>query len=940
MSVNRGSEWTRWDLHVHTPLSFEAHFKTNEKDRRQYEPINELDSVEKPQRYDGVTWAKYIEHLENIEHVDCLGVTDYFSLEGYELIKKLRDSGRLDNFDLILPNIEFRLDTITSDGKRINLHVVFSDEIAVDKIRREFLHNLKVWVDRGDKRSLCSETLRKLGKTAKENYNDRLSNYNAGCKYARVKFDDIMRELNSTSLFSGNYLIILSGAEWSEIDWGGQDAEKRRQLLADSHALFSNNTNDLAWATGRGDISPDRFREKFGSLKPVFSSSDSHRFSDLCKPDDDKYCWIKANHTFSGLKQVVYEPQGRLDISDSSPESYTQIQTLRSISIDNGYVNSSLSIDETEIPFNSNLISIIGSQGSGKTALLDMIANCFQDRRGTAVNNDNSFIARIEGSNSQLETKLTFEDIESFQKTALDDPPAFVEGADISYIPQGKIVEYCEQGNRLHDQIHDIVTSSASKKSLDYIKEWKSESERISEMEKELRRLNASLHDINPPEVKENLREKKNQLREARTLLKDKKSEIDEFKQDHGNKLKETRTEEFQDKLDNLGDKSGKLDELEKLVNSAEDNLSSIETFNKQVSKIKNQFEDIDIDTNIPKLETEEHYDALNKLDKEIDSIRSEISKEKRNIKNKLSNSTEAEEELSDLREEERQAQEKIKDLENSISDLEEELNKVENIRDKRSKKFTEYVSAHLRRRALYGKVIDRFTENDSGILSDVSFEPKIEVSDSLADDFADLIDMRKRNKEDIVAEVQRLRNIVQNDEPDDVQSAVDEYLQGMEEFRQDTLSEVEGIKFDGTLYDSCLSLSEDVLYQDTPMEQLSRGQKGTVLLKIYLSEGDNPLIIDTPEDNLDNRFVYDELIDAIREAKSNRQIFIATHDANLVVNTDSDQVIISSFDEGKIKYKAGALEDSDIRSDAKKILEGGDEAFRRREEKYELQPT
>jgi energy-coupling factor transporter ATP-binding protein EcfA2 len=154
------------------------------------------------------------------------------------------------------------------------------------------------------------------------------------------------------------------------------------------------------------------------------------------------------------------------------------------------------------------------------------------------------------------------------------------------------------------------------------------------------------------------------------------------------------------------------------------------------------------------------------------------------------------------------------------------------------------------------------------------------------------------------------------------------------------TLSDVEPIEFDGILYDTYLSLSEDLFYQGTPMGQLSRGQKGTVLLKIYLAEGDNPLIIDTPEDNLDNRFVYQELIDAIRKAKLKRQIFIATHDANLVVNTDSEQVVISSFDQGTIEYEAGALEDPDIRSEAKDILEGGDEAFRRREEKYELRPS
>ena len=278
--------------------------------------------------------------------------------------------------------------------------------------------------------------------------------------------------------------------------------------------------------------------------------------------------------------------------------------------------------------------------------------------------------------------------------------------------------------------------------------------------------------------------------------------------------------------------------------------------------------------------------------------------------------------------------------MESDVSGLEEEEDKIEDIRDERTNIFADYVSAYIRRRTLYSSIIGRFTGDDNGILSDVKFEPKIEISDDLINNFSNLIDMRSNDPDDIREEVQKLQAIVEDEQPDNIQSTVTEYLEGMEEFRGDILSSTEPINFDGTLYDNYLSLSEDIFYQETPMEQLSRGQKGTVLLKIYLAEGDQPLIIDTPEDNLDNRFVYEELIDAIRKAKQNRQIFIATHDANLVVNTDSEQVVISSFDQGTIEYEAGPLENSDIRSEAKDILEGGDEAFRRREEKYELRPS
>jgi ABC-type cobalamin/Fe3+-siderophores transport system ATPase subunit/predicted nucleic acid-binding Zn-ribbon protein len=939
MSLNRGSEWGKWDLHVHTPLSFESDFSISSQEREKYPAMDALEGISKPQRHDEQMWAKYIDHLESIDDINCLGITDYFSLEGYELINELRSAGRLDNFDAIFPNIEFRLDTITANSERVNLHVIFSDELCVDDIRKEFLRNLKVTLDEGDERTLRPESLRELGRQAKGYHGDNCSDYYAGCKYARIKFNEIIDELESTSLFSGNYLIVLSGAEWSDINWRGQDAEKRRTLLAKSHALFSNNPNDLKWATGEGDLCPDDFRDEFGSLKPVFSSSDGHDFDSLCEPSKDHYCWIKASHTFQGLKQVVYEPKERLDIASSSPRSFTQIQTIRSLCIENGYVNQQLTIDDVEIPFNSNLVTLIGSQGTGKTALLDFIANCFQDRRNTAIDDGNSFIARIESSGSRLQTEITFEDLEPFTKTALGEPAEFVNGANISYIPQGKIVEYCEQGNRLHNQINDLVTGSANRKSSDTVDEFKSEGNRINELGEKLRRLNAQLHDINPPSVRTELDQVQNELKETETDLDNKESEIDNFKQNHEAELKETEAESLQDELDSLREKDDRLDELERLVNSAKEDLSSIKSFNEQVREIDSQFGDLDIDSDIPEIELDGHRNAIDSLAEDIRVLREDITSSRNDIEDKLGDSTEAEERLADLREERRQIQDTIESLEATVEELEEKLDQVSEARSERTEAFTQYVSAYLRRRMLYKEIIGQFTGDDNGILADVEFEPKIKISDDLVGDLSSLIDMRSNDVNDIRQRVQNLRDIIRDDQPDNVESAVKEYLNAMEEFREETKSSVEPIKFDGTLYDSYLSISEDIFYQGTPMDQLSRGQKGTVLLKIYLAEGDNPLIIDTPEDNLDNRFVYEELIDAIRKAKLNRQIFIATHDANLVVNTDSEQVIISSFDQGEIEYETGPLENPDIRSEAKDILEGGDEAFRRREEKYELRP-
>jgi predicted ATPase len=118
-------------------------------------------------------------------------------------------------------------------------------------------------------------------------------------------------------------------------------------------------------------------------------------------------------------------------------------------------------------------------------------------------------------------------------------------------------------------------------------------------------------------------------------------------------------------------------------------------------------------------------------------------------------------------------------------------------------------------------------------------------------------------------------------------------------------------------------------------MGKPSIGQKGTILFKLFLAEGDYPLIVDQPEESLDNKFIYGELVGAFREAKKKRQVIIATNNANLVVNTDTEQIIVAEFENNRISYKLGSLENLEMREDIMPILDGGKEAFLKREEKY-----
>ncbi|MEJ7894501.1 MAG: TrlF family AAA-like ATPase [Solirubrobacteraceae bacterium] len=123
------------------------------------------------------------------------------------------------------------------------------------------------------------------------------------------------------------------------------------------------------------------------------------------------------------------------------------------------------------------------------------------------------------------------------------------------------------------------------------------------------------------------------------------------------------------------------------------------------------------------------------------------------------------------------------------------------------------------------------------------------------------------------------------------------------------------------------------------PLSELSPGQKSTAVLLLTLLSGSEPLLIDQPEDDLDNRFVYDDVVQRLRSAKRRRQLLVATHNANIPVLGDAEQIVVldavpSDPARGEVRAH-GPIDDREVRTAAEQILEGGETAFRRRREKY-----
>ena len=126
----------------------------------------------------------------------------------------------------------------------------------------------------------------------------------------------------------------------------------------------------------------------------------------------------------------------------------------------------------------------------------------------------------------------------------------------------------------------------------------------------------------------------------------------------------------------------------------------------------------------------------------------------------------------------------------------------------------------------------------------------------------------------------------------------------------------------------------------DKQLTELSPGERGALLLIFYLLVDDSrsPVVLDQPDENLDNETVFELLVPCIREAKRFRQVIIVTHNPNIAVVCDAEQIIHASMDKASncaITYTSGAIEDPSMNKHVLDVLEGTRPAFQNRDDKY-----
>jgi hypothetical protein len=292
------------------------------------------------------------------------------------------DTGRLKNIGLIIPNIEFRIDNVINTGaeqRRLNYHVLFSDEVTPEQIDEHFLQEIKFCFE-GDPQntdyswSVRHQNLVLLGQKLKKEhkkFDDGRSDFEIGCMNATVapaQIKEVLRDKDQ--LFKGKYLIVLPEENMSLMEWDGQHHQTRKTLLQGADCIFSGNPNTTKWASGEGAQTKESFEKEFRSLKPCIHGSDAHGLADIGKPALNRFCWIKAELTFEGLKQILYEPKDRVFIGDEPPSFKNDYQVIERVTVQ----KSPDWFGDLSVPLNEDLVSIIGPRGSGKSALAELIA--------------------------------------------------------------------------------------------------------------------------------------------------------------------------------------------------------------------------------------------------------------------------------------------------------------------------------------------------------------------------------------------------------------------------------------------------------------------------------------------------------------------------------------------------------------------------------------
>lgn len=346
--ISRGSEWHRWEPHIHAPGTI----------------LNNQFGAADP-------WNSYLTTLEGLApKIEAIAVTDYYVTDTYEEFIKHKAGGRLPGVSLLFPNIELRLDVAAKTGF-VNVHLLVSPEdpehlLEVKRILKRL--QFHAFNDRFD----CTrEELIKLGKRADSTITDDGAALRHGATQFKVNFDQLRKVIDESEWAKKNILIAVAGSAGDGTSGVRQaaDATVRQEIEKFAHIIFSSSPAQREFWIGQRGVSIEELRARYDGCKPCLHGSDSHDQNSVGQPVDNRYSWIKGALEFDALRQACIDPEGRAYVGKQPPRSAIPSQVISHVRIEDADWATT-----PDIPLNPGLVAIIGARGSGKTALADVIA--------------------------------------------------------------------------------------------------------------------------------------------------------------------------------------------------------------------------------------------------------------------------------------------------------------------------------------------------------------------------------------------------------------------------------------------------------------------------------------------------------------------------------------------------------------------------------------
>ena len=289
MEYSLGSEWRRWDLHIHTPGTQKNNQFTGRTLEEQWQNF-----------YKDI--LDYINSCDETRQVAVLGITDYFSIENYR--KVMSDNVLTTKFDLILPNIEMRV-TPVSKNAALNIHLICNPQI-VSELDSKLFCQLSFKHSNGKIFHPIREDLIKLGKLSSPSARSDQQAYKEGINQFVVELGELKTILQDDKELRENVIIAVSNSSNDGVSGIKYSNSIKDDIYYFSDAIFSSSNNDAKYFLGEL-TSPDDIIRKYGKLKPCIHGCDAHSNDKILKPDNDAFCWIKADCTFNGLKQIIYD---------------------------------------------------------------------------------------------------------------------------------------------------------------------------------------------------------------------------------------------------------------------------------------------------------------------------------------------------------------------------------------------------------------------------------------------------------------------------------------------------------------------------------------------------------------------------------------------------------------------------------------------------------